>query len=299
VLRGARTRACVAGALALATALPELALEARADTPAAGAADAGAPATVASGVAVLARAGAEDAAWALAKEVYARSSLRPLSLDEARARIMVGGSPASGAPQAVKDLADERAGVRGDDGASRALLRTIAAQLGVRAIVVVEQMGASASARVFVADSGDFDAARYDAEPGLVTVDGGAVVVSSPVPVAAISDAGAPSDGAAASDGSVSMSAAPAPPPPPPRWTKTVASLDRAYGIGGPETHAPALATSAVPPLPPPHPESHPFYTSPWFWGAVGAAAFGGVAVYFATRDNQTDTIHLELQAPK
>jgi hypothetical protein len=31
----------------------------------------------------------------------------------------------------------------------------------------------------------------------------------------------------------------------------------------------------------------------------VGAAAFGGVAVYFATRDTQTDTIHLELQVPK
>ena len=81
-------------------------------------------------------------------------------------------------------------------------------------------------------------------------------------------------------------------------WSGTVASLDRAYGIGGPE-HGPALATSEVPPPPPPATESHPFYTSPWFWGAVGAAAFGGVAVYFATRDNSTDTIHLELQVPK
>jgi len=31
----------------------------------------------------------------------------------------------------------------------------------------------------------------------------------------------------------------------------------------------------------------------------VGAAVFGGAAVYFATRDNSNDTIHLELQVPK
>jgi hypothetical protein len=266
----------------VATALPGIPLEARADVPAASVSDAGTPAASANGVAVLARAGAEDAAWALAKEVYARPSLRPTSLDEARARVMVGSSAASDAPQSIKDLADERAGVRGEDGASRVLLRTIASQLGVRALVVVEPGGTSPSARVFVAESGDFDAARYEAE--------------SPLPIA---DAGAPADAGAATTASDGGAVAPTPPPPPPRWTRTVASLDRTYGIGGPETHAPALATAPVPPLRPAPPESHPFYTSPWFWGAVGAAAFGAVAVYFATRDNSTDTIHLDLQAPK
>jgi hypothetical protein len=284
VSRRERTRTWVAGALAAVTALPWLSVEARADAPAPVAPDAGAPAASANGVAVLARAGAEDAAWALAKEVYARLSLRPALLDEARARVMVGSAAASDAPQSVKDLADERAGVRGDDGASRALLRTIASQLGVRALVVVEPGGAAPWARVFVTESGDFDAARYEAEPPLPLPIGDAGALGNAGDAATVADAGA-----------VVL----APPPPPPRWTKTVASLDRTYGVGGPETHAPALATAPVPPLPPAPPESHPFYTSPWFWGAVGAAAFGGVAVYFATRDNSTDTIHLDLQAPK
>jgi hypothetical protein len=44
---------------------------------------------------------------------------------------------------------------------------------------------------------------------------------------------------------------------------------------------------------------SRPFYASPWFWGALGAAAFGGAALYFATRDNSSGTIHLQLQVPK
>ncbi len=254
--------------------------------------DAGPPAAAPSGVAILARPGAEDAAWALAKEVYARPSLRPASLDEPRARVLVGNAAASDAAQGVKDLADERAGVHGDDGGSRALLRTIASQLNVRAIVVVEaahEGAPSPSARVFVSETGTFDAARYDADPRPAT------------PAAAPTvDAGAPPFDAGTSDGGMSPPVAVAPPPPPPpvHWSGTVASLDRAYGIGGPE-HGPALATSEVPPPPPPATESHPFYTSPWFWGAVGAAAFGGVAVYFATRDNSTDTIHLELQVPK
>jgi hypothetical protein len=261
-----RARAWVASALVVATALPAFAPLALADEPS----DAGAPPPAApppNGIAVLARPGAEDAARALAKEIYARPSLRPAALDEAHARILVGTPAAADASQSLRDLADERASIHGDDGASRALLRTIATQLGVRALVVVEvsdsDAGATPSARVFVAESGAFDAARYESEaPG---ADRSALRADSPS-----------------------------------GWAGTVASLDRTYGLGGPETHAaPALALSPVPPPRPAAPESHPFYTSPWFWGAVGAAAFGGVAVYFATRDNTTDTIHLELQVPK
>ena len=44
---------------------------------------------------------------------------------------------------------------------------------------------------------------------------------------------------------------------------------------------------------------SKPFYASPWFWGAIGAAALGGTAFYFATRDNTPSQIHLQLQVPK
>ena len=68
--------------------------------------------------------------------------------------------------------------------------------------------------------------------------------------------------------------------------------------LAGPASPS-ALATSPLPPAIPKTTESRPFYVSPWFWGAVGAAVFGGVAVYFATRDNTTGAIHLEMQVPK
>ena len=247
---------------------------------------------------MLARAGAEGAAWALAKEAYARPSLRPPGLDEPRARVLVGEPAASGAPETTRDLADERASIHGDDGASRALLRSIASQLEVRALVVVEPGAAGVpSARVFLAESGAFDAARYEPDPAPAP----AASDAAPPPPPASLDAGAPSAANATSDGGMAPSSATPPPPPPPplRWSGAVASLERAYGNDGEATRAPALATSPLPGAAPKTAESHPFYVSPWFWGAVGAAVFGGVAVYFATRDNTTGTIHLEAQVPK
>jgi len=274
--------------------------------PAADVADGGArDAVPVEGVAVLARAGAEAAGWSLAQEVYAVSVLRPGSLDERRARVLVGGpAGASPAPE-VTELADERGGIRGEDGASRALLRAIASELHVRAIVVVEVNAAGdPSARVFLADTGAFDAARY--APDLQT----APLVPLPPLVA---NGGAPAAAAPASDGGVDAAAAgsvivtppQAPPAPPVHWSGTVSSLERTFGAPPPAAptgealHAPALATSSLPPDRSKPSESHPFYLSPWFWGAIGAAAFGATAVYFATRDNSTGTIHLELQVPK
>ena len=255
----------------------------------------------ASGIAVLARAGAEDAGWALAKEVYALTSLRPTSLDEANARVLVGDAAPSGASQSTRDLADERAIIRGEDGGSRGILKMIASQLDVRAIAVVEATASgSFSVRIFLADTGQFDAARYDPDaPPVLPV---------PTPATIVADAGAAPAQGAASDGGMTpvgtsnASNAPAAKPVV-RWSGAVASLDRAYGANGnvgPETTpAPGLATSAPPPPAHKGSESHPFYASPWFWGAIGAAAFGGAALYFATRDNTTGTIHLELQVPK
>ena len=87
-------------------------------------------------------------------------------------------------------------------------------------------------------------------------------------------------------------------PPAPVHWSGAVTSIERTF-TAPVVASAPALATSPLPAEKSKPSESHPFYTSPWFWGAVGAAVFGGTAVYFATRDNSTSTIHLELQVPK
>jgi hypothetical protein len=104
-------------------------------------------------------------------------------------------------------------------------------------------------ARVFLADTGTFDAARYTPD----VPDGGAI-----------------------------------------DWASAVSSLDRTYGV---RPSAPPLATAPL--SRDKEGPSRPFYSSPWFWAAVGAAAFGGVALYFATRDNGPGTIHLQLQVPK
>jgi len=301
----ASTRACVACVTAFAITSSSIA---RADTPPPPVPTAtDAPLTGASqgqtaaraGLAILARPGAESAAWALAKGAYARDALRPAGLDEARARVLAGDAVPANAPQALKDLADERAAIRGDDGASRALLLMIASQLGVRGIVVVEASAAEGpSARVFFVDSQTFDAARYtpDAVPSTPAAAPGAP---------GLADAGAPAIGAGASDGGMHASsdagAAPlaaAPPSTTLLWSGAIASLERTF-TAPVVVSAPALATSPLPAEKPKQSEGHPFYTSPWFWGAVGAAVFGGTAVYFATRDNSTSTIHLELQVPK
>jgi hypothetical protein len=61
---------------------------------------------------------------------------------------------------------------------------------------------------------------------------------------------------------------------------------------------APTLATHDAPTLDNPPPRHRPFYESGWFWGALGAAAFAGGAIYLATRDSSAPTIHLQMQVP-
>jgi hypothetical protein len=63
-------------------------------------------------------------------------------------------------------------------------------------------------------------------------------------------------------------------------------------------TSAPVLATHEEPILTGPPPKGKAFYESGWFWGALGAAAFAGGAIFFATRDNGESTIHLQMQVP-
>jgi hypothetical protein len=205
------------------------------------------------GVAVVALAGATDAAWPLAQQVYALPLLRPPAIDEVHARILCGEAPAAGASPEVRDLADSLAAVKGDDAPSRMLLGVIARKLNVRALAVVRVVDGHPRARMFLPEAGIFDAASYAPDPG---------------PALA--------------------------------WTATAQSLSRALGepAAGSATSAPTLATHEEPAPTAPHSKGKAFYESGWFWGALGAAAFAGGAIFFATRDNGESTIHLQAQVP-
>jgi hypothetical protein len=132
----------------------------------------------------------------------------------------------------------------------------------------------SSVARLFLADAGEFDAARY-------------------VP-----------DGAHGAAGTST----------PASWRSVIVSLERRYAPGTSSTNAVgantpergtgliagrSAATQPVPTMQPREGESKPFYASPWFWGGLGAAALLGAGFYFASRDSGTDTIHLQMQVPK
>ena len=88
------------------------------------------------------------------------------------------------------------------------------------------------------------------------------------------------------------------------QWTAAAQSLARSFAgpatvsSPAPSVMAPALATHAEPPARAAHSPGRAFWQSGWFWGAIGAAAFGAGAAYFVTRDNTGSTIHLELQVP-
>lgn len=197
------------------------------------------------GIAVVAAPGATDAAWPLARSVYAEASLRPGGMDEARARALCGEAPTNASPSDVREIAETVVALRGDDAPTRALLNDIARRFSAEAVVVVRLDAGRASARAFLPHGGTFDSATY-----------------------------APDDGSAAS------------------WSGATRSLVRAFGSA--EAHAPVLAThESADNVPPRHRE---FYESGWFWGAIGAAAVAGAAVFFATRDSQASAIHLHVE---
>jgi len=291
-----------AAAIAVGIAFAGPALADTAGVPAAPAAPAPA-ATAPRGLAVVATDGLADAAWPLAQEAYGRASLRPAGLDEVRARVLAGDPPREGSPQSVRDLAETRGAIRGDDAPSRQLLASTARELHVRALVVVlRDATAHVTARVFLADTGAFDAATYTpdapAAPLAPAIDAGtgtATGAGSGSGAGAGAGDGGAVDGGPGAPGDLAPMRSPAV-----TWHAAVDSLERAYGAGG----APAgLATAQGAPAPKvvtsEGKHSRPFYASAWFWGALGAAAFGVVAVVVATRDNSSGTIHLQMQVPK
>jgi len=119
--------------------------------------------TDARGVAVVAAGSATDATWPLARAVYASALLRPKKVDDRYARVLAGEASPTQFGE-LGELAELRAGVKGDDAASRQVLSAIADKLGVASILVVftgDTAQAPPTARVFDATSKTFDAARY------------------------------------------------------------------------------------------------------------------------------------------
>jgi len=227
------------------------------------------------GLAVVAEGDTAVFASTLARAVYGDPGLLPTALDEAHARALAGAPVAPEAPPDIHDLAETRAALHGDDAPTRSLLVSLAGSLHVKGLVIVQaQPGERPVARVFVAASGVFDAVLYEPDPAPTATWGtGASVVTWAGATSALHRTFADT-----------LAVAPSPAP---------------VAAGAAGALSPALA-----PTPPPIkdekvPGSRPFYTSPWFWGAIGAAAFAGAAFYFATRDSSDPNIQLQVRVPQ
>jgi hypothetical protein len=255
------------------------------------------------GVAVLAVGGASrDEAFALARAVYG-SRLRPRSLDEVRARVLAGGDPPANASRELRELAEVRGAVTGDDAAGRRLLTGLAQQVGAHALLVVKvepvapAPPASPSAPLWPSFEAPSPPAGSDGtEPAAgASGPGSAAPGSMVVARLFLADAGEfdaaryfPEPGARGADA----------------WKSTVTSLEGRFSEDARVARPPASTASIrLPPAAPlasESPKSEAFYTSAWFWGALGAAALVGGAFYFASRgDTSSDPIHLQMRVPK
>ncbi len=291
------------------------------------AADAGADAQPRSDdafVAVLALGAPSDAARRAARAVY-RSRLRPPELDEESARALVGDLPAGTGGAGARELAELRDGVRGEDAASRQVLAAIGRRLKLKGVLVVTGAadarpassagadggassiamtdggassiamtdgGASRAADLDAGAPSSLDASALEAQP----TDAGDVGASTTDADRALrDDARLPSPAAAAKArarlfhvGLGSFDAATYGADDTTGWGSTVASLERLFPAPGYRKYTKAKEETP----------SKPFYTSPWFWGGLGAALLFGGAFYFASRDSGGDTIHLQMKVP-
>jgi hypothetical protein len=132
-------------------------------------------------------------------------------------------------------------------------------------------------ARVFVAGTGAFDTVLYEPDPGAPATWGAVASVTTWASTAN-----------ALHRGFAEVAALSAPPAP-------------SVGGGDASRVKPSAALASTPPVEGEKSKggSRPFYTSPWFWGAIGAAAFAGAAFFFATRDSSDPNIALQVQVPK
>lgn len=161
------------------------------------------------------------------------------------ARALAGAPPDEKQPIETRELFDLRAKVKGDDVAARALLAELARRTGARAIVIVH---APTSATPTTAQL--YDAADDRVEPTLFRAD----LLKS-------------------GEGG---------------WTSLLAALHGRYGGGsanGANATPSSSTTATTSTAGDASKASSSFVSSPWFWGAIGAAAVLGAVFYAATRD--------------
>lgn len=79
-------------------------------------------------------------------------------------------------------------------------------------------------------------------------------------------------------------------------WPGAVESLHKQWA---PPPPPPAATPVAIKPKAVENAVSKPFYLSPWFWGAIGAAVVGGLAIILATQDASGDGLRLQVKVPK
>lgn len=204
------------------------------------------------GVIVVASPRATDAAWELARAVYA-TSLRPSRLTEPTARLLVAD------PERVRvDSASAVGqllplGSTGSD-SSRPALEAIAREVGARAaLVVVTPPRGGAHARLLVVGEKAWQPVRLEAD--------------------------AKGEWNTATEWLEGW------------YARTFTARDSARmasGSGRRQARQSSENTDES--------RSTPFYRSPWFWGAVGAAAVLAGAVILATRDNSDEAIHLDMR---
>jgi hypothetical protein len=248
------------------------------------------------GIAVLALGDAREDAFDLARAVYG-SRLRPANLDEVRARVLAGAPPPANASRELRELAELRAGVTGEDAAGRRLLTGLAQQVGAQALIVVKvERSALPPPPPPSSDDAGPEAAEAGAPAAGTAGDAGAPAAGNAAPTLVVvarvflSETGEFDAARYQPEPGLKGAAA---------WRSTVVSLESRFPPLS-RTVGPTAATAPAPVKVRPEDEkSSPFYTSAWFWGALGGAALLGGAFYFATQDTSSDPIHLQMRVPR
>jgi hypothetical protein len=253
----------------------------------------------------------KDDAFALARAVYASraarsdqtSSLRPLQLDEVRARVLAGGPLPANASRELRELSELRSAIRGNDAATRRLLLGIAQQLNVEGLLVVGSTPpASADVRepnkpttpaVPAEPAGPRAAAPTDAAETATTPERPRRVVVARL---FLVEGRAGAAGGDQADFDAAHYEADPEATGPAAWAKTVTSLEGRF----PPVSRRVVTTPATSSDVSAHPaeKSRPFYSSGWFWGALGGAALLAGAFLVASRDTGSDSIHLRMRVP-